>query len=84
MKKLLLLVIFATLISCSTDELTQDSSLDCDCDRVVEKLSFNIINGNGVAGYTTVYKYTTINDCTGIQKETSLITQVLQIGDCKK
>jgi len=81
MKKLLLLVVFTTLISCSKDEFTQEPSIDCDCDRVVEKLSFNIPNGNVI---TTVYKYTTINDCTGIQRESSLTTQVLSIGDCKQ
>lgn len=84
MKKLLLFIMFATLFSCSSDEPTQEDTLDCSCDRVVQTISFNIVNAYPNTGHTTQYKYTTINDCTGIQREYGLTSKVFQIGDCKK
>ena len=55
--------------------------VDCECDRIVEVSTFNIVGMDGV------YKYvlTTINDCTGIQSQedgTCLINKVPQVGDC--
>lgn len=84
MKKLLLLSVFATLLSCSNDEPTQEDVLDCSCDRVVQRISFNVVNAYPNTGYTTQYKYTTINDCTGIQKEYGLTSKLFQVGDCKQ
>ena len=84
MKKLALIsVLFATMLSCSKDEIKEEVVKDCYCDRVVEVLTMNIVNGSGSVGVTKMYKYTTINDCTGIQRESSFSTQSVSVGQCK-
>ena len=82
MKKLAL-ILFATMLSCTKDEIKEDVVKDCYCNRVVEVLTMNIVNGSGSVGVTKLYKYTTINDCTGIQRESSFSTQSVSVGQCK-
>jgi len=84
MKKLLLLLVFT---SCSTPQDEATIVTDCECDRIVEKHTFNVVGTlqNPAIVYHTVY--TTINDCTQIQRtktfDTTNINLIPQIGDCK-
>ena len=84
MKKLAL-VLLATMMSCTPDEQTQPKTpaLDCNCNRVVEVLTMNIVAGNGNVGVTKMYRYTTINDCTKIQRNSGWGTQSVSVGECK-
>jgi len=63
MKKIILLLISAILISSCTasDEVPKD----CKCNRVVEVSSFSM------QGQYTFGTYITINDCTGIQRQST-------------
>lgn len=84
MKNALYLLLTATLFSCTADEIQEEEpTLDCDCDRIVDIATFNIV-GSPVTYYSI---YTTINDCTGIQREHSSSTPyanlIPQEGDCK-
>jgi hypothetical protein len=83
MKKILGILVVGLLISCSQDEQTQNPLLDCNCNRVVEVLTMNVVAGNGGVGVTKMYKYTTINDCSGIQRESGWSTQSVSVGQCK-
>lgn len=75
MRKLTLLFASLLIVSCSTDE---EPALDCNCDRIVESTTFNAV---GVGSFGT---YTTINDCTGIQKSWRWTRTSPTIGDCKE
>ena len=81
--KQLALVIFVTMMSCSQDEQPQTPALDCNCNRVVEVITMNVVAGNGGVGVTKMYKYTTINDCSAIQRESGWSTQSVSVGQCK-
>lgn len=82
MKKILLILAIAILLSCSNEEIKKEE-LDCNCDRVVETNYFNI-TGNPIS-YLCIY--TTINDCTQIQKEkqytTNIESTLPKIGECR-
>ena len=82
MKKLAL-ILFATMLSCSKDEIKEEVVKDCSCNRVVEVLTMNVVAGNGGVGVTKMYRYTTINDCTGLQRDSSWSTQSVSVGQCK-
>jgi len=82
MKKVLLLALFFTFASCTNDE-EKEIVKDCNCNRVVEVVTMNIVAGNGQVGVTKFYKYTTINDCTGIQRESGFTTESVTKGQCK-
>jgi len=82
MKKLAL-VLLATMMSCTPEEQPKTPALDCNCNRVVEVLTMNIVAGNGGVGVTKMYRYTTINDCTKIQRESGWGTQSVSVGECK-
>jgi hypothetical protein len=85
MKKLLLITALVTLLSCSNENEQQQE--DCNCDRVVEATTFNIVGTpqNPAINYYTVY--TTINDCTGIQRQKNFTTtnnaQSPKVGQCR-
>ena len=72
MKKLLLITALIALSGCSNEE--EQQTQDCNCDRVVEATTFNIVGTpqNPAINYYTVY--TTINDCTGIQRQKNFTT----------
>ena len=76
MKKLALLFLAALFISCSADEVStnNDEETNCDCDRVVEVNTFQVIGTpeNPALNYYSVY--TTINDCTQIQRQKTFTT----------
>lgn len=84
MKKLLLLTALIALSSCSNEE---EQPKDCNCDRVVEASTFNIVGTpqNPAINYYTVY--TTINDCTGIQRQKDFTTTnnalSPKVGQCR-
>ena len=87
MKKLLLLLSFV-LLSCNPDEPQQTPpQTDCNCDKVVEVATFNVVGTpqNPAMNYYSVY--TTINVCTQIQRQktftTTISTQSPQIGQCR-
>ena len=85
MKKLLLITALIALASCSNEE--EQQTQDCNCDRVVEATTFNIVGTpqNPAINYYTVY--TTINDCTGIQRQKNFTTtnnaQSPKVGQCR-
>jgi hypothetical protein len=85
MKKIMLL---ATLITISCSKSTSDETIvDCNCDKVVEKQTFNIVGTpqNPAIQFHTLY--TTINECTHIQKSKTFDTTnsalIPQIGQCR-
>ena len=50
------------VISCSKDDNAEAPEQDCNCNRVVEVSSFNMLN------QYTFGTFVTINDCTGVQR----------------
>ena len=83
MKKLLLLSSII-MIGCSAPEQPKDQIVkDCNCNTVVEVSTMNIINGGGQLGTTTMYHYITINECTGVQRESGWSTSYVEKGQCK-
>lgn len=91
MKKLFFFGIALVAISCSSDDDSSNSSntpvTDCNCDRVVEATTFNVVGTpqNPALNYYTAY--TTINDCTGVQRErnhnTTVASEIPKIGQCR-
>ena len=87
MKKLALLLLALLFIACSTDQPTTNTEPNCNCDRIVQINTFNVVGTpqNPALNYYSVY--TTINDCTQIQREKSSSTTnpdlIPKIGDCK-
>lgn len=75
MRKLTLLFASLLIVSCSADE----APADCNCDRITGPITaFNVV-GVGYVG-----RYTTINDCTGIQKSWSYSGAIPKEGECRK
>lgn len=75
MRKILLLTLAISMVACSNDENVQEEQqLNCNCDRVVQVNTFNVIGTpqNPALNYYSVY--TTINDCTQIQREKTFTT----------
>ena len=91
MKKLFFFGIALLTISCSSDNDSSNSSntpvADCNCDRVVEANTFNVVGTpeSPAINYHTVY--TTINDCTGIQRQKNHTSTSYpsrpQLGQCR-
>lgn len=81
-------MLLATLITISCSKSTSDETIvDCNCDKVVEKQTFNIVGTpqNPAIQFHTLY--TTINECTHIQKSKTFDTTnsalIPQIGQCR-
>jgi hypothetical protein len=87
MKKLLLITLAIYISACSSDQQEQDDNLNCNCDRVVEVNTFNIIGTpqNPTTTYHCVY--ITINDCTQIQRQktydTTVQSEIPRINQCR-
>ena len=85
MKKLLLLGMFA-IMSCSKPE-EQEVKADCNCDRVVESVTYNIVGTQQNPAMTYYTNYTTINDCTKIQRSkthnTTSFSLIPKKGQCR-
>lgn len=80
MRKLTLLFTSLFIISCSTDDAP-----DCNCDRITGiTSSFTIVGSVNEGGTISFGHYTTVNDCTGIQKSWSWSGTRPRVGDCKK
>lgn len=88
MKKILLLIVASFILACSKDEVqSAKATQDCNCDRIVEVSTFNVV---GTASTPSISYYsiiTTINDCTRVQKNknntTTFFEQIPKVGDCK-
>jgi hypothetical protein len=90
MKKLLLSAIVLVAMSCSSNDDSSSSdtpALDCNCDRVVEATTFNVVGTpqNPTMNYAT--SYVTINDCTGVQRQrnhtTTVVSDIPKVGQCR-
>ena len=87
MKKLILTIFISiTLFSCSKSSTTEVAQ-DCNCDKVVEKTTFNVIGTVQNPAITFHTVYTTINECTHIQKsktyDTTNSSLIPAIGQCR-
>ena len=83
----ILLLIFLQFSCTPKEEAPIVPELDCDCDKVVDVKSFNIV-GTPTNPATVIYStYTTINECTKIQREKTFNTTnsslVPKIGECR-
>lgn len=86
MKRLSFLSLAILSLACTPSEQSQNSS-DCNCDRVKEVNVFSII-GTPQNPQTTYHcVYTTINECSGVQKEKTFDTynpdNIPQINQCR-
>jgi hypothetical protein len=87
MKKLLLLTISLLALSCSQENEAREEQQNCNCDRVVQANTFNIVGTpqNPTTGYFTTYF--TINDCTGVQLQkthsTTNFDLIPKVGECR-
>jgi|5B_taG_2_1085324.scaffolds.fasta_scaffold14178_5 hypothetical protein len=87
MKRILFISAIAIgFVSCNKIQKSNEQTepiLDCDCDRVVEVSNFSLPQMDGLYYYVL----TTINDCSGIQRQESgnvLIQNAYELGDCYK
>jgi hypothetical protein len=87
MRKIPFILFAIGMVACSTPQQEQASEPDCDCDKVVQVTTFNVVGTpqNPAVNYHSVY--TTINECTQIQKQktfdTTNQTQIPQINQCR-
>jgi hypothetical protein len=88
MKKILLFTLSIFIVACSQEDSSNNSNEpNCNCDRVVQVSTFNVVGTpqNPSINYYSVY--TTINDCTQIQREKTFNTTnsnlIPQIGQCR-
>jgi hypothetical protein len=87
MKKYLVLALAIGMVACSNDDQPETPPQNCDCDKVVEVATFNVIGTpqNPAMNYYSVY--TTINVCTQIQRQktftTTVSSQSPQLGQCR-
>ena len=75
MKKLLLFTLAIGILACSQEDSSNNQDEpNCNCDRVVQVSTFNVVGTpqNPAINYYSVY--TTINDCTQIQREKTFNT----------
>jgi hypothetical protein len=86
MKKIILLSTFIAF-SCSKPESVQEVTVDCNCDKVVDKTTFNVVGTPQNPAITFHTIYTTINECTHIQKSKTFDTTdsslIPQLGQCR-
>jgi hypothetical protein len=88
MKRIILAALTTFMFSCSNDEQTIFTPpLNCDCDKVVEVATFNVVGTpqNPAMNYYSVY--TTINVCTQIQRQKTFTTTIQslspKLGECR-
>jgi len=80
-KKVLSILALALFLSCTPEAIPAVIAKDCECDKVVEFKTMNIVGvTNGVTKY---YSYTTINECSGLQRTSGWVIDAVKIGDCK-
>jgi hypothetical protein len=85
MRKLSLL--FALIIISCNNEQDDAPSKNCDCDKVVAKTTYNVLGTPQNPAITYYTTYTTINECSNIQKQKTFSTTnsslIPQIGECR-
>ena len=85
MKKVLLLLALV-IVSCSKEE-EQTPQLNCDCDKVVAKTTYNVLGTPQNPTITYYTTYTTINECSNVQKQKTFSTTdaslIPEIGECR-
>jgi len=82
MKKIIIGAFILSIFGCSPEEIQKEIK-DCNCNKVVEVFTMNIVAGNGQVGVTKYYKYITINECTGVQRMSGSSTNYVAVGQCK-
>jgi hypothetical protein len=85
MKKIIIGAFILSIFGCSPEEIQKEIKeiKDCNCNRITEVLTLNIVEAYPKTGVTIMYRYTTINDCTKLQKNSGWSTQKVLIGQCK-
>ena len=85
MKKIIIGAFILSIFGCSPEEIQKEVKevKNCNCNKVVEVLTMNIVAATPNIGVTTMYRYTTINECTKIQRNSSWGTQQVLLGECK-
>lgn len=75
----ILLGLFAILLTGCTLSKEEETPKDCKCNRVVE------VSNHTLPDRTSFGSYITINDCTGIQRQSTWKYSINRpkIGDCK-
>lgn len=69
MKQTILILSMAFMsFSCSTEDTSNESSTDCNCGKVTESTSFNVVNGQGGVTVFSVIKIK--NNCTDVVTQT--------------
>ena len=87
MRKIPFILFAIGMVACSTPQQEQVDEPDCDCDKVVQVTTFNVVGTpqNPTVNYHSVY--TTINECTQIQKQKTFDTTnqslIPQINQCR-
>ncbi len=88
MKKVIIVLGLATLMSCEKEKVALKKE-DCDCDRVfkVEMSTLRIVpNGNGSANVYQCYNVSTVNDCSKFNDVKDFVEyegrKVPEIGSC--
>jgi hypothetical protein len=87
MIKYLIIVATLAMFSCSSDDASNANEPDCDCDRFVQVYTFGVIGAPESPGMHYLSNYTTINDCTQIQREKTFnptnSSLSPQLGQCR-
>lgn len=73
-------MIMPLLFACTPEDVKEK---DCGCNEVVEVRTMNIVGSVNNPGNFTRYSYTTINQCTGIQRESGWSSQPVSKGECR-
>jgi hypothetical protein len=87
MRKIPFILFAIGMVACSIPQQEQVDEPDCDCDKVVQVTTFNVVGTpqNPAVNYHSVY--TTINECTQIQKQKTFDTTnqslIPQINQCR-
>ncbi len=82
MRNIVLGLLMALVLGCTKDEVVEKAK-DCGCNKVVEVRVVNIVGSINNPGNFKYYYYTTINECTGIQRDGSSGQQFVAVGDCR-
>jgi hypothetical protein len=84
MRKIVLGLLMVLVLGCTKDEdKVVEKAKDCGCNKVVEVRVVNIVGSINNPGNFKYYYYTTINECTGIQRDGSSGQQFVAVGDCR-
>lgn len=82
MKNAILGLLAIFIGSCANDDVAAQKVKDCNCNKVVEVFTTNVVGYGNLPG-ATFYSYITINQCTGVQRSYSLSRQPVVVGDCR-